>query len=151
VVISGPGVQHDVVKDARDELPVLVIDGGRFDDFPGFGREFSRLLSGYTWHGSLDAFNDILRGGFGTPEGGWILRWVNSERSRAVLGYEATATRLEDLLLTCHPTNRERFRRRLSDARRREGPTLFDEIVQIIHYHGPGGREGDNGVHLQLA
>ena len=26
------------------------------------------------------------RGGFGTPESGWVLRWLNSEISRAALG-----------------------------------------------------------------
>ena len=49
-------------------LPVLVIEGTAFDDFEGFQREFSRLLTDYAWNGNLDAFNDILRGGFGTPE-----------------------------------------------------------------------------------
>src|SRR5215472_10763916 len=85
-----------------DGLPVLVIDGARFSDFEGFTREFSRLLDNHTWHGNLDAFNDLLRGGFGTPDGGWVLRWLNSELSRYALGYEATTQRLERLLLTCH-------------------------------------------------
>ena len=38
----------------------------------------------------LDAFNDILRGGFGTPENSWVLRRLDSESSRTALGYEAT-------------------------------------------------------------
>jgi RNAse (barnase) inhibitor barstar len=46
-----------------DDLPVLVIDGTDFSDFDGFAREFSRLLRSYRWRGSLDAFNDLLRGG----------------------------------------------------------------------------------------
>ncbi|MFE9959559.1 hypothetical protein [Micromonospora sp. NPDC005299] len=62
---------------------MLVIDGAHFSDFDGFAREFSRLLCHYTWRGTLDAFNDLLRGGFGTPEGGWVLRWRNSELSAA--------------------------------------------------------------------
>src|SRR5437667_7339532 len=40
------------------------------------------VLSNYDWQGNLDAFNDLLRGGFGTPEGGLILVWLNSEASR---------------------------------------------------------------------
>jgi hypothetical protein len=63
--------------------------------------EFSRLLDNHTWHGNLDAFNDLLRGGFGTTESGWVLRWLNSELSRSAPGYEATIQRLEPLLLTC--------------------------------------------------
>lgn len=138
------------MTDRSDDLPVLVIDGARFSDLDGFAREFSRLLCHYTWRGNLDAFNDLLRGGFGTPEGGWVLRWRNSELSRAALGYEATTRRLEQLLLTCHPSNRSAAAARISSARRREGPTLFDEIVEIIREHGPGGSESEDGVLLQL-
>jgi hypothetical protein len=68
------------------DLPVLVIDGAHFSDFDGFAREFSRPLCNCTWRGNLDAFNDLLREGFGTPENGWVLRWLNSESSRAALG-----------------------------------------------------------------
>ena len=133
-----------------DDLPVLVIDGANFSDLDGFGREFSRLLSDYTWRGNLDAFNDLLRGGFGTPDTGWVLRWLNSASSRTALGYEATIRRLEELLLTCHPTNRSRIKAEISSARRGEGPTLFDDIVDIIRDHGPGGAESEDGVVLEL-
>jgi hypothetical protein len=133
-----------------DDLPVLVIDGANFSDFDGFAREFTRLLCNYTWRGNLDAFNDLLRGGFGTPENGWVLRWLNSESSRAALGYEQTTRRLEELLLTCHPSQRATIQARISRARRGEGPTLFDEIVGIIRIHGPGGRESEDGVLLEL-
>jgi len=133
-----------------DDLPVLVIDGADFSDFDGFAREFSRLLRNYVWRGNLDAFNDLLRGGFGTPETGWVLRWLNSASSRAALGYEETARRLEGLLLTCHPSQRSIIQARISRARRGEGPTLFDEIVDIIRVHGPGGRESEDRVLLEL-
>ena len=79
------------------DLPVLVVDGSRFDDLDGFARELSGLLSGYTWRGNLDALNDVLRGGYGTPDGGWVLRWVGSETSRTALGHPETARRLERL------------------------------------------------------
>ncbi|GAA1869416.1 barstar family protein [Myceligenerans crystallogenes] len=71
-----------------DDLPVRTLDGASFTDFEGFAAAFSRLLDGHTWTGNLDAFNDILRGGFGTPENGWILRWTHSAASRAALGPE---------------------------------------------------------------
>jgi hypothetical protein len=57
-----------------DDLPALLIDGSRFDDLSGFTREFSPLLDHSTGCGGLDAFNDILRGGFGTPDDGFVLR-----------------------------------------------------------------------------
>lgn len=138
-----------VEKDGVD-LPVLVVDGANFVDFDGFAREFSKLLCRYTWRGNLDAFNDILRGGFGTPEGGWVLQWQNSESSKTALGYEATIRRLEQILLTCHPSNRSVVRDRIAIARRGEGPTLFDEIVEIIREHGASGEESEDGVVLEL-
>src|SRR5689334_3214048 len=112
-----------------DDLPVLVIDGARFSGFDGFTREFSRLLNHYTWRGNLDAFSDLLREGFRTPGNGWVLRWLNSDLSRSALGYEATIQQLEQLLLTCHPSNRSRIEAKIRRARRGQGPTLFDEIV----------------------
>ncbi|MCP2267056.1 barstar family protein [Promicromonospora thailandica] len=133
------------------DLPVLVVDGTWFDDLDGFAREVSRLLTGYTWRGNLDALNDVLRGGYGTPDGGWVLRWVASDRSRATLGHAAAARRLERLLLSVHASNRAAVEARLAAARRGEGPTLFDEIVAVVREHGPGGREAADGVVLELA
>jgi hypothetical protein len=133
-----------------DGLPVLIIDGAAFCDLDGFTREFSRLLENYTWQGNLDAFNDLLRGGFGTPDNGWVLRWLDSGLSRSALGYEATTQRLERLLLTCHPSNRPSIEGRIRRARLGQGPTLFDEIVEIIREHGPGGNESEDGIVLEL-
>jgi len=135
---------------ACDVKPILIIDGARFDDLEGFAREFSSLLENYRWQGNLDAFSDILRGGFGTPEGGFVLRWLDSDRSRTALGHVATTIRLEGLLRTCHSSNVERISARLDDARRGVGSTLFDEIVEIIQEHGPGGIESGDAVDLEL-
>jgi RNAse (barnase) inhibitor barstar len=85
---------------AENALPVLEIDGERFDDLEGFAREFSRLLGSHVWHGNLDAFNDILRGGFGTPDQGFLLRWLHSDASRRALGWDATVQWLEQTLTT---------------------------------------------------
>jgi Barstar (barnase inhibitor) len=53
------------------------------------------LIPGAKWGHNLDAFNDILRGGFGTLEGGFILRWKNSTVSRERLGYPETVRQLD--------------------------------------------------------
>ena len=148
--MHGPGRHTQDVTKPNGDLPVLVIDGARFCDFEGFTREFNRLIDNHTWRGNLDAFNDILRGGFGTPDGGWVLRWLNSDVSRATLGHQATARRLERLLVTCHPSNRPLIEAEIFHARRGEGPTLFDEIVNIIRDHGPGGPESEDGIVLEL-
>jgi RNAse (barnase) inhibitor barstar len=143
-------IGHPAFMPIVSPKPVFIVDGSRFDDFEGFTREVSRLVSDYTWHGSLDALDDVLRGGVGTPEGGFILRWVHSDRSRAVLGYDATTKRLQELLASCHPSNRVDIAHRLADARTGKGPTLFDEIVEIVERHGPDGEEPESGVDLEL-
>ena len=103
--------------------PVLILDGAAFSDFEGFQQRFSEeLLDDHEWRGNLDAFNDILRGGFGTPDAGWTLRWINSDRSRTALGHQATADRLNGLLDTCHPSNRRDIGSRLEEARQGKGP-----------------------------
>lgn len=141
---------RSVMAISDEDLPVLTIDGSNFSDFDGFAREFSTLLCHYTWQGNLDAFNDILRGGFGTPEGGWVLRWHNSELSRVALGHPAMTRWLGQILPTCHPSNRADVRAMISNSRRGVGPTLFDEIVQIVRDHGVGGEESEDGVVLEL-
>jgi Barstar (barnase inhibitor) len=128
----------------------LVIDGSRISDFPEFVREFSDLLLDFSWHGSLDALDDILRGGCGTPDGGFVLQWRFSGRSRIALGYDAKASWLQQTLTTCHESNRDSIRRQLADAKQGEGPTLFDDLVGLIRRHGPCGAEPDSAVDLEL-
>ena len=123
------------MADDRDDRPVLVIDGAAFTDLAGFAREFSGLLENHRWNGNLDAFNDILHGGFGTPDGRWTLHWRNAGLSRDALGPDATIERLESLLRSAHPSNRAAIRARIERARVGAGPTLFDELVEIIGSH----------------
>jgi RNAse (barnase) inhibitor barstar len=146
------GEAREPIRAAEKLLPTLAIDGSRFSDLEGFYREVSEhLIPGAEWGRNLDAFNDILRGGFGTPEGGFELRWLNSATSRSALGWPATIARYERLLQTCHPDNRTHVQHLLDEARRHRGQTLFDLIVEIIQNHGPGGDEAGNGVVLLLA
>jgi hypothetical protein len=44
------------------------------------------------------------------------------------------------------------FEHRAQDppARRGRGPTLFDEIVEVLREHGPGGRESEDSIVLEL-
>ncbi|GEL99002.1 barnase inhibitor [Cellulomonas terrae] len=139
------------MSEPPDGRPVLVMDGSRFDDYAGFAREFTQFLDNYAWHGDLNALNDIMWGGFGTPQGSWTLRWTHSERSRAALGYEETARRLHELLPRVHSTGRAHWQERLDQARRHEGPTLFDEVVEIIRDHDVHGGESGDRVTLDLA
>lgn len=130
---------------------VFVIDGRNFDSLEGFYDEVGRSLGTAAWGRNLDAFNDILRGGFGTPEGGFVLRWLNSDVSRVALGYGATVKYLEQKLQHCHPDNVPYVSVDLEAAHRGEGPTLFDVVLEIIRDHGADGQEHEDGVELQLA
>jgi RNAse (barnase) inhibitor barstar len=128
-----------------------VLDGTRTTSLESFFKEFSDVaLSGARWGQNLDAFNDVLRGGFGTPVEGFTLRWRNSELARASLAYPETVRQLELRLERCHSSNRDSVRRDLSDARRGVGPTVFDWLLEIISIHGPGGEEAEDRVLLIL-
>ena len=89
------------------EKPTYEIDGADFQTLEEFYEVVSRvLIPDSSWGRNLDAFNDILRGGFGTPEGGFVFVWVNSALSRERLGYNATVRQFP---LT--PPDRRRFQR----------------------------------------
>ncbi|MCI8422305.1 MAG: Barstar (barnase inhibitor) [Lawsonibacter sp.] len=91
----------------------LIIDGAKFSTLEEFYDEMDRLLTrDLTWRTghNLDAFNDLLRGGFGVHEYGEALdiHWVNAAKSRRDFGY---------------------FR---NQSERERGQTLFDLLVEII-------------------
>ena len=123
--------------------PTLTIDGSCFSTLQEFYGEVSRkIIPGASWGRNLDAFNDILRGGFGTPEGGFILIWHCSEVSRDRLGHGEAAQELERRLERCHPSNRGQVELELQAARGARGPTAFDWLVEVIRSH--------DGIELRL-
>jgi len=103
---------------------VYEIDGRDFATLEEFYGVVGRvLIPEAKWGRNLDAFNDILRGGFGTPEGGFILRWKNSAVSRERLGYAETVRQLDPRLTRCHPSNRQAVGQELDRARLGVGRT----------------------------
>ncbi len=127
------------------------INGEHFSTLEEFYEEISRVLvPDAGWGHNLDAFNDILRGGFGTPDNGFILIWENSQLSRSRLGYSETVNQLERRLERCHPTNRRSVKMQLRNAQNNKGATVFDWLVAIIRVHGEEGAEAEDNVILQL-
>ena len=120
---------------------VYEIDGTRFSTLEEFFAEFSRVVIPQYDPGShnLDAFDDVLSGGFGTPDEAFALHWKNHEVSRQRLGYPETVRQLELRLARCHPTNRVSVSRDLEQARVQQGPTVFDWLTEIIRDHSPDG------------
>ena len=112
------------------------MDGSQFSTLSECADEFTRVL-GLTmpWGGHLDAFNDFLNGGFGTPDEGFVLVWLSSGLSRQRLGYSETLRWLEERVHHCPPSNVAHFQQRIIAAQRQEGETLFDSLVEIIRHH----------------
>lgn len=130
-------------------MEVVEIDGEQFATLEGFFSHFGQRALTAPWGTNLDAFNDVLRGGFGTPNG-FVLRWKNHGVSRQRLGYEDTVRQLEIGLLRCDPANRAAVALDLDAAKRHQGPTVFDWLVEIIRVHGPDGSEAEDQVHLEF-
>jgi hypothetical protein len=123
----------------------------RFSSLEGFYDAVSmHLIPNADWGKNLDAFNDILRGGFGTPSEGFVIRWRNSHISRERLGFPETIRQLRTRLEQCHPKNRGDVARQLLLAEAQQGQTVFDWLVDIIRIHSPGGAEQEDGVELEL-
>lgn len=131
--------------------PEFVVDGRNFATLDEFYDVVGTLLIPEArWGRNLDALNDILRGGFGTPDGGFVLRWRHAAESAERLGYLQTVIELERRLHRCAPANRSAVEADLQRARSGAGPTVFDWLVEIIRDHGLGGSESDDGVELVL-
>lgn len=133
-------------------LMVYEIDGTRFSTLEEFYAEFTRVvIPGFAPPlSNLDAFDDVLSGGCGTPEDGFTLRWKNHQVSRQRLAYPETVRQLELRLARCHPTNRPQVAQDLKQAQSHQGPTVFDWLTEIIHEHGTGGRDAADRVELLL-
>lgn len=129
-----------------------ILEGEKITSLEAFYAHISDvLIPGASWGRNLDAFDDILRGGFGTPGEGFAIRWVNADASRHHLGHAETTRQLEVRLERCHPSNRAAVARDLAQARAGRGPTVFDWLVEIISRHGPGGDEAESNVELHLS
>jgi RNAse (barnase) inhibitor barstar len=116
----------------------FLIDGNNFSNLLEFYEEFRRVLTPGIWWGSnLDAFNDVLRGGFGTPDEGYTLVWKNSNLSKMRLGYSETVAELERLLAGAHPKARTTLEERIAEAKRGVGSTVFDWLVEAIRNENP--------------
>jgi RNAse (barnase) inhibitor barstar len=133
-------------------MKVYIIDGNEFSTLEEFAEHFNSqvLMGSYRWRGNPDAFNDILRGGFGTPEEGLRLIWEHSDLSRERLGHVETSRQLELRLQRCHPSNRDAVAAQLQAAKDGKGPTVFEWLVEIIRDHGPGGEQSQDGIVLDL-
>jgi RNAse (barnase) inhibitor barstar len=130
---------------------IFVIHGAQFSTLEGFYEHFGRVvLNGARWGQNLDALNDALRGGFGTPDEGFIIHWKDHALSKQRLGAEETTRQLHIRMTRCHPDNIPSIQAKLDRLSRGQGSTAFDWIHKAIVRHCPGGDEANDGVELVL-
>ena len=120
----------------------IIIDGNNFSNEEEFYDEIDQLLTGdinfCTGH-NLDAFNDLLRGGFGVHEYGEELNitWIHAAKSRKDFAYHE-----KEYLEAFHyldrvpnkydPNLTNEVDAELDDPQLLLGGTLFDILVNII-------------------
>jgi RNAse (barnase) inhibitor barstar len=126
MAVTGPG-----------GLKLYTIEGLAFSTLEEFYDHFTeRVIPGTAWGRNLDAFDDILDGGFGTPAKGFHFCWYHATLSRERLGYAETARQLTLKLRDCHSTAIDEVAHELRAALHGRGPTVFDWLVDIIRSHG---------------
>jgi len=104
-------------------LPTYVIDGGKARTWPEIVASINAFIPESKWQGnSLDALDDILYGGYGTPEK-FVVVWKASEISRQALGFEATRV---------HYKNSGEFQALYEKGHIK---TLFETLVEIFEGH----------------
>ncbi len=113
-------------------LKTLVLDGARVDGLEAFWDEVTRSLRVGPWGRNLDALEDVLRGGFGTPPEGFVWKWTGAARLQQALGPKETERWLVARRSSTHPSNWPALDARLTKVRAGEGETLFDELVSVV-------------------
>lgn len=119
---------------------IIIINGNNFSDLKSFYDEIDRVLTKDldwdTGH-NLDAFNDLLRGGFGVYEYEEPIRliWENISKSKSDLGLEATKKWYERKISENKIENQQFFKDKLTELTENNGQTLFDIILEIITEH----------------
>ncbi len=113
--------------------PILTIVGSAIHDIPSFYAEINRVFMAHEdWKlgESLDALDDMLRGGYGAVRGGGpvILVWQD-------LGFAATCAFLEAKLQRPDRYDVARIDRQLAELKAGTGQTYFDIILDIIAGH----------------
>lgn len=116
--------------------PEYILDGRRTTTFEAFCKEVGQtLLAGQSWDENLDGFHAVLRGDYGYLPEEFRLVWREVNYARVALGYDETVRQLQQQLRDCPPTALIKTAWALRAALRRQGPTVFDWLVDAINKH----------------
>jgi len=118
----------------------LTLDGNRIHDIPSFYDEVNRVFMqgmDFTLGPSLDAFNDVLYGGYGAIRGNEpiVLKWLYFEKNKEDLGAAATIAFYRAKLEQPETFNSEWAWKKLDELERGEGQTYMDILLEIISEH----------------
>ncbi len=121
-------------------MKTLTLNGAHIHDIPSFYGEVNAVfMANESWQlaQSLDAFNDLLYGGFGALAGNEpaTLVWLDAELSRKALGHEATRRYYLDKLAQPERFNSAHFQRQLEALENASGKTYFDILLEIVADH----------------
>ena len=115
---------------------VFVIDGRDLSTLEEFYEVIGAVLvPGEDWGKNLAAFNDILCWPLNEDPEPYVLVWMHSKVSRKRLNDLEAERQLEKHLQYCHVSGRPDVAEKLARARRCEGPTVFDWLLEIILEH----------------
>ena len=118
----------------------ILINGENIFDIETFYQEINRVfMHNETWEigESLDAFNDLLYGGFGEIKGKESLEliWKNFEENRKSLGLEVTLNFYKAKLKSPEIFNSKFIQEKIEDLHSGNGQTYFEIILEIIAEH----------------
>ncbi len=121
-------------------MKTFTIHGENFSDISGFYGEVDRVfMQGETWMlgESLDAFDDLLYGGFGALAGEKEIRlvWRGFEKSKVDLGLQATKDFYLQKLRQPQVYNADWARQKLAGLEAGTGKTYFEMLLEIIAQH----------------
>ena len=118
----------------------IEIQGNLINDMVSFYEEINRVfMAGESWTigQSLDAFDDLLYGGYGSLQGAPSIElvWHHMDHSRNALGYQTTREYYLDKLRPGLPYNKKLFEEKLKALEAGAGETYFDSIMAILAEH----------------
>ncbi len=129
---------HRIIE--RAAIKIIEILGQHIRDIPSFYAEINRVfMAGETWTlgESLDAFNDLLYGGYGAIVGreAATIVWHGFDGSKTALGYETTRAFLRNKLERPDLYNMRLIRDQLDALEQGRGETYIDIVMAIIADH----------------
>ncbi|WP_294345287.1 hypothetical protein [uncultured Sphingobacterium sp.] len=124
---------------SNPDLGVALIDGNKIDSIASFYEEINAVyMSHESWKiRSLDGFDDLLYGEFGTfkEATSHAIVWKDIDHSSASLGIETTLPYYQGKLGTQSPFNQTHFQKKIEELKAGQGETYFDIVAEIIRSH----------------